>query len=174
MKEFGKFFWRITSCHIITYFFAGILAYGFLNYKDLFSSPPFSYFMRSPRDPIISLGPAFQIIRGGIFTIALWPFRKIVLQTKYGWLKLWGLLLGLSILSTASPAPGSIEGFIYTTLPVAKQVIGYLELVPQTLLFSLMVYYWYQRQGKAWNAISIILVTVIVLMSITGFLIQAK
>ena len=174
MNDFGKFFWRITSSHIITYFFAGVLAYGFLDYKDLFSTPPFSYFMRPSNAAIISAGPVLQIIRGFIFTLALWPFRKTILETNYGWLKLWGLLLGLSILSTASAAPGSIEGFIYTTIPINKQVIGYFELMPQTLLFSLIVYYWYKRQGKSWNVISIILVTAIILMSIMGYIMQSN
>lgn len=172
MKQFGTFFWRITSAHIITYFLAGVFAYQFLNYKELFQTFPFSAFMKPVDSPIIAAGPILQIIRGFIFSIALWSFRDIFLNTKYGWLKLWGLLLGLSILSTAAAAPGSVEGFIYTTIPVEKQVVGYLEVMPQTLLFSLIVYYWYKQSNRTWQILSIVLVSIIFLMSIMGLFMQ--
>jgi hypothetical protein len=168
MKEFGIFFWRITSSHLITYFLAGIYAYNLLHYQDLFETPPFSYFMKPMSSLAVAAGPALQVIRGLIFTIVLWVFREVFLNTKYGWLKLWGLLLGLSILSTTAAAPGSVEGFIYTTIPVREQIVGYLEVMPQTLLFSLMVYYWYKKPHKAWNVISIVLVLIIFLFSLAA------
>jgi len=82
MKEFGTFFWRITSSHIITYFLAGIYAYTLLHYQDLFETPPFSYFMKPMNSRVVAAGPALQVIRGLIFTIALWSFRKELLNTK--------------------------------------------------------------------------------------------
>jgi len=42
------------------------------------------------------------------------------------------------------------EGFIYTTVPVATQLRGYLEIVPQALLLSALLYYWVRHPGKAW------------------------
>ena len=166
MKNFGTFFWRITSSHIVTYFLAGIFAYYFLNYQDLFETPPFSDLMKPMDSWAVAAGPGLQLIRGLIFSIVLWAFRDVFLNTKYGWLKLWGLLLGLSILSTTAAAPGSVEGFIYTTIPVKKQIVGYLEVMPQTLLFALLVYYWYKKPKKAWNILSIVLVSIILFMSI--------
>jgi len=166
MKPFYTFLWRITSSHIISYFLAGIFAYNFLNYQVVFETPPFSGFMKPTNSIAVALGPALQFIRGIIFSIVLWPFKETFLNTKYGWLKLWGLLVGLSILSTTAAAPGSVEGFIYTTIPIKEQVIGYLEVVPQTLLFSIMVYYWYKTPKKAWNIISIVSVSLILLVSL--------
>ncbi len=171
MKEFGTFFWRITSSHIITYFLAGVFAYNFLQYQDLFETPPYSYFMKTMDSWEVAVGPALQVIRGLIFAIVLWAFRGVFLETKFGWLKLWGLLLGLSVLSTTAAAPGSVEGFIYTTLPVREQIVGYLEVIPQTLLFSLIVYYWYKKPHKAWNIISIVMVLIILLFSIVALFI---
>ena len=166
MNHFATFLWRITSSHMISYFLAGVFAYNLVNYQELFETPPFSGFMKPMNSTAIVAGPAFQFIRGIIFSIALWPFKETFLNTSYGWLKLWGLLVGLSILSTTAAAPGSIEGFIYTTIPIKKQVIGYLEVIPQTLLFSLMVYYWYKKPKKAWNIISIVAVSLILLVVI--------
>ena len=166
MKQFGTFFWRISSAHVITYFLAGILAYYFLDYQDLLGTAPYSYFMKPMNSVAVAVGPILQLIRGLVFSIALWAFRDIFLNTKYGWLKLWGLLIGLSILSTTAAAPGSVEGFIYTTIPIKKQIIGYCEVVPQTMLFSLIVCYWYKIPGKAWNIISIVLVSIVLFLSI--------
>ncbi|MCB0518997.1 MAG: hypothetical protein R2830_27365 [Saprospiraceae bacterium] len=165
MKAFATFCWRITSSHVITYFLMGLVASQVLNYEELFETEPFSHFMKPLNSAAIGVGPALQVIRGLIFSIALWAFRDVFLKTINGWLKLWGLLVGLSVLSTTAAGPGSVEGFIYTTIPVWKQVCGYLEVLPQTLLFSLLLYYWYQKPGKAWNIVSIVLVAIILLMS---------
>ena len=161
MKQVLTFLWRITACHIISYFVAGVFAYYFLDYHKLLATPPFSYFMKPTDTLSVQLGPSLQFIRGFIFSIALWPFREIFLNSKSGWLKLWILLVGLCILSTTAAAPGSVEGFIYTTIPFEKQVVGYLEVMPQTLLFSLMVYYWYKKPARGWNLMSIILLVII-------------
>ena len=170
MKAFGTFFWRITSAHVVTYFLAGLMAFYLLNYGDMFAKAPFSYFMKPANSLSVAAGPALQVVRGLIFSLALWPFREIFLNTKHGWLKLWGLLIGLSILSTTAAGPGSVEGYIYTTIPVKSQIAGYLEVVPQTLLFSLIVYYWYKKPKMAWLVISIILVSLILLMSLLGIM----
>ena len=174
MKKFGTFFWRITSAHVITYFLMGLLASQILNYHELFETPPFSHFMKPMSSKAIAAGPALQLIRGLIFSIALWAFRDVFLNTKRGWLKLWGLLVGLSILSTTAAGPGSVEGFIYTTIPIEKQVIGYLEVLPQTLLFSLLVYQWYQKPRKVWNIVSGVLVGLILLMSLMAVMMVGK
>jgi len=165
---FGTFFWRISASHMVTYFLAGIFAYNLLNYKELFETGPLSCFMRSTDTPWIAAGPALQIIRGLIFTLALWPFRSTILENKTGWLKLWILIVGLCILSTTAACPGSVEGMFYTIIPFKDQIIGYLEVVPQTCLFSLLVVFWYHYPKKIWNVISIILVALIIIMSVMG------
>ena len=144
------------------------MAFYLLNYGDMFEKAPYTYFMKPATSPAVAAGPLLQVIRGLIFSLALWPFRNIFLNTKYGWLKLWGLLIGLSIRSTTAAGPGSVEGYIYTTIPVKHQIAGYLEVLPQTLLFSILVYYWYKKPTAAWQIISIILVTLVGLLSLLG------
>jgi len=136
MKVFRTFLWRITSAHVVTYFLAGLMAFYLLNYGDMFEKAPYTYFMKPANSPAVAAGPALQVIRGVIFSLALWPFRNIFLNTKYGWLKLWGLLIGLSILSTTAAGPGSVEGYIYTTIPVRQQIAGHLEVLPQPCFFQ--------------------------------------
>ena len=171
---FGIFFWRVTSSHMISYFMLGIIASILLDYQTAFENPPMSYFMRPTDSPWIAAGPMLQVIRGLIFSIVLWFFKESILFKKYGWLRLWGLLVGLSILSTTGPAPGSIEGMIYTKIPIVDQLKGYFEVVPQTLLFSILLYYWNRKPKKVWNIVSIVLIIIMFFFCTMGFLVALK
>jgi hypothetical protein len=166
--RFGTFFWRITAAHMISYFIMGIIAAYALNYEQLFETPPMSHLMKPIDSSWVAVGPVLQIFRGLVFSAVLWFFKDGFLYRRFGWLRLWALLVGLSVLSTTGPAPGSIEGFIYTKIPVASQLKGYIEVLPQTLIFSLLVFYWYQKPKKLWNVLSGIVVGLIALMSVLG------
>lgn len=168
--KFSTFFWRITASHMITYMIMGMIAASLFNYRDLFENTLLSCMYRPFDSPWIAAGPGLQVIRGFIFAVALWYFKENFLFQKYGWLKLWGLLVGLSILSTAGAPPGSIEGFIYTKIPIIDQIKGYFEVGIQTLLFSVLVYFWYLYPRKTWNILGGILVGLIFLMSLMGVL----
>jgi uncharacterized membrane protein YphA (DoxX/SURF4 family) len=168
--NFGTFFWRISSSHMISYFLLGIIASSLLNYREIFENPPLSYLMKPIDSPWVALGPVLQVFRGLVFSIVLWFFKDNFLYQRYGWLKLWALIVGLCIVSTSGPTPGSIEGLIYTIIPVTSQLKGYLEVLPQTLLFSLLVVNWYKKPKKLWNTLSIILVSIIVILCTLGFL----
>jgi len=60
------------------------------------------------------------------------------------------ILIAVGILGTFAAPPGSMEGFIYTTVPAALQSRGYLEVVPQALLLSALLCYWVNRPGRRW------------------------
>ena len=165
-NRFTVFTWRVIAAHMVTYFVTGLVAITFLDYQQLFESPPYSSFMKPMNSAAVAAGPALQLVRGLIFSLVLWPFRSVFFESRYGWLKLWALLVGLCTLSTTAAAPGSVEGFIYTTIPMNKQVLGYLEVLPQTLMFSLIVYYWNKYPRNLWTIISVVLVSIIVLISI--------
>jgi hypothetical protein len=168
--KFGTFFWRVSSSHMITYFVMGIIASSLLNYKEAFANPPLSYFMKPTDSSWVAIGPVLQIFRGLVFSIALWFIKDSFLYKEHGWAKLWLLIIGLSILSTTGPTPGSIEGLIYTNIPVISQIEGYLEVIPQTLLFSLFVFYWYKKPKRLWNILSIVLVSLVVILCALGLL----
>jgi hypothetical protein len=118
----GRFSFRITACHMVTYMVAGIAAYTIMDYPSRFAE---ECSIMIPTDSArVALGPALQVVRGLIFAVALFPFRRVILDEERGWLKLWGLFLGLAILSTAGPAPGSVEGLIYTRVSAVEQILG--------------------------------------------------
>jgi hypothetical protein len=169
-SSWGRFFLRVSACHMVTYFVAGVLAFFLLDYEKVFRSEHMACWMR-PLDSIwVALGPGLQWIRGLVFAVVLYPFRGVFLNGKRGALKLWGLLLGLGILSTYGPAPGSVEGLIYTTIPPLQQITGLSELVGQSLAFSLLLVAWYRHPHKAWGGVLYTLAVLVILMSVAGAL----
>jgi hypothetical protein len=169
-ERFGRFFLRVTACHMVTYFVAGILAYTLLDYPTAFRSEHLACWVRPTTSKWVAAGPGLQWIRGLVFAVVLYPFRRVFLEGERGWLRLWGLLLGLGILSTYGPAPGSVEGLLYTTIPPFDQVKGLSEIVGQSLAFSILLVAWCRRPHKAWGVVLYTLTVLVVLMSGAGAL----
>lgn len=168
--SFSIFLWRVSALHIISYFVIGIVSMSVFTYKELFAFGNLGTFMKPLDSPWVALGPGLQVFRGIIFALVLWPFQSIFINEKYGWLKLWTLFIGLGILATFGPSMGSVDGFIYTTIPIKHQLLFLPELLSQSLLLSISIYFWYQKPKRMYTIISIVFVTLIFLMSIAGFL----
>jgi hypothetical protein len=95
-------------------------------------------------------GPLFQPIRGLLFGGILYFLREPFFQRRRGWLLLWGTLVVIGIISTYGAAPGSLEGMVYTTLPIGFHLRGLPETLLQTLLFSALLFYWVNHPEKKW------------------------
>jgi len=81
------------------------------------------------------------------------------------------VLIALGILITFGPAPASVEGMIYTRIPIPDQAVGYLEVVPQAFLFSALLFYWVRHPGKRWLTPALVTVFVlVVLLLVAGLL----
>ena len=161
---------KTVVVHTVTYFLAGLLAYTLGGYERTFSEPPLSYFMRPTSDRLVMAGPLFQPIRGIIFALALYPLRRVLFAERRGWLILWWLLLALGVLSTFGPAPGSVEGLIYTVIPPRAQMLGLWEVLLQSLLFSVVLFHWVNHREKRWMswilAIAFCIVMILPLMGL--------
>ena len=139
---------KTAVCHTITYFFMGALAYHFLHYAEIMGKPGFG--MRAMNDPLVMAGPMLQPLRGILFAAVFYPLRTCLFGRRFGWLLMGWMLIALGILGTFAAPPGSMEGLIYTTVPVWMQLRGYLEIVPQALLLSAFLCYWVNNPGKKW------------------------
>jgi hypothetical protein len=156
--------------HTVTYFIMGLLALTLLEYRTAFEAPITREYMRSVDDAIVALGPALQFIRGILFAIAFYPLRTILFGRKNGWLITWLVLVMLGILSTFAAAPGSVEGLLYTKMPVALQISGWAEIMIQALLLSIILYYWVNHPEKKWIAWVLGIIYVLVwVFGILGF-----
>ena len=162
--------------HTITYFVVGLVAFSLFNYAEHLAQPEMNTWMRQTTDPIVALGPAFQPVRGILFALAFFPLREILFRRKNGWLVMWWLLVSLGILSTFAPASGSVEGIIYTTLPISNQFSGgMLEILTQSFLFSALLYYWVKHPEKRWmNWLLGFVLALVVLMSLMGYLVASR
>lgn len=137
-KEKRNFILKVTIAHVLTYIVCGMIFSQIFSYQNSLSDAG----MRDMNSIIVGLAPVFQIIRGLLFAIVLWMIRDVFMNKKYGWLKLWIILIILGIFNTPGTAPGSIEGFIYllpSNEPLSLQIGGMLEILIQTLIFSIIV-----------------------------------
>ncbi len=145
-KTFLNFAGQVIVAHTLTYFVAGLIASSVFHYGSVFEMPIIRDFMLPIAQHNVLLGPFLQPLRGLIFAIGLWPIRRLLIEHKRGWLVLWGLLVTIGILSTPGAAPGSVEGVLYTRLPLWYHLMGLPEILLQTLVFSIWLIWW-QRQS---------------------------
>lgn len=83
------------------------------------------------------------------------------------------MLFALGILGTFGPASGSIEGMIYTPVPIRFQLRGWLEIVPQAVLLSVLLCYWVNHAEKKWlNWLLGILFVIAMALPILGLLVR--
>jgi hypothetical protein len=170
LTRFGTFAWRVTASHTVAYSIAGIFALALLDYREQFASGWLSTLMRPVESPWTAAGSGLQLLRGLIIAAVLFPFRQAVLETARGWLKLLGLVLGLSYLSTIGPTFGSFEGYVFTRAPVAYHLLGLPEAVLYALLFVFFLTGWYAKPRKLWQILSVVLVGLVLLSSLLGVL----
>ncbi len=145
-KTFLSFTGQVIVAHTLTYFVAGLIASNVFHYGSVFEMPVIRDYMLPIAQHNVLVGPFLQPVRGLIFAIGLWPIRHLLIEHRRGWLVLWGLLVTIGILSTPAAAPGSIEGVLYTRLPLWYHIIGLPEILLQTLVFSVWLVWW-QRQS---------------------------
>ncbi len=174
LPSFSSFAWRTVSLHMLTYFLVGLGAFLIVDYRRVFETTDLRYLMLPTTSPWVSAGPGLQPIRGLLFALVLFPFVAHFIRRTNGALHLWGLLLGLAILGTAGPSPGSIEGVIYTKLPLKLHLLGLPEVVLQTLLFSVGLVRWCRKPARWKNIASGIGVALVFLMSVAGILAALK
>lgn len=148
--RFPGLLWRSAAVHTVTYFIMGALAYQFLDYAERFARPELACWMRPTSDPLVMAGPLFQPLRGLLFGIVFWPFRERLFGEQRGWLLLAGVLIALGILNTYGPAPGSIEGMVYTVIPIPDQLAGWLEVIPQALMYAFVLHAWIVHPEHRW------------------------
>jgi hypothetical protein len=141
---------KTVAVHTITYMVMGVLAASFLDYASVLARPDMACWMRQIDDPVVMTGPLFQPLRGLVFALVLYPLREVFFARRHGWLLLWWVLVGLGIVNTFGPTPGSIEGMVYTVIPIPNQLTGYLEVGTQAGLLAFGVVYWVTHPEKRW------------------------
>ena len=136
--------------HTVTYFVMGLLAFQIFDYGSLFAETSLNLLMRQTSETLVMAGPLFQPIRGILFGIVFFLLRDILFKRKNGWLVMWIVLVVVGIISPFGPTPGSIEGMIYTIIPIGVQLTGLPEVLLQALILSVVLFYWVNHPEKKW------------------------
>jgi len=179
MKEysFSAIAIKTTLVHTVTYFLIGLVSFLFLDYSARYADPAVAVAFRQTDHPLVTAGPLFQVLRGFLFGIAFFTLRNVIFPKQRGWLTLWLVLLIIGVLSPFSSAPGSIEGVVYSTLPIWFHIMSLPELIIQSFLLASLTHYMVNHPEKRWLIIlfgflsaMIILLTLLGILSALGFL----
>lgn len=168
--QFPAFLWRVIASHMITYALVGFAAFTVFDYRTLYAETELRHLMRPTTSAWVAAGPALQVLRGVLFAAVLWPLRERLLVARGGAWVLFGLMLGLAILGTAGPAPGSLEGVWFTTLPITIQLLGLPEVLVQTAAFSFTLVAWCHHPRRGFDIAAAIGVALVVAMAGLGVL----
>lgn len=173
MREytFASIVLKTAVIHTVTYSLVGLLAFTLFDYASLYADPAVARLMRQTGDPLVASGPLFQVLRGFLFGLVFYALREIVFARKNGWLILWLVLGIVGILSPFGASPGSIEGMIYTVLPMWFHLTGLPEIVAQALLLAFLTHYWVNHPEEKWLAwVFGVVFALVLLMSTMGIL----
>jgi len=136
--------------HTITYFIMGLLPSLIFDYGRLYAETNLNLLMRQTSELLVMAGPLFQPIRGILFGIVFFLLRDILFGRKNGWLVMWIVLVVVGIISPFGPTPGSIEGMIYTIVPIGIQLKCIPEVLLQAFILSVVLFYWVNHPEKKW------------------------
>jgi len=177
-SSLAAFIGRVTLVHFLTYSLVGALFFALgLNVIVFYENNPdpamqgYQEIFRATDSTLVAAGPLLNIFRGLLFGLVLYPFREIFITRKWGWLYLWALFLVFALFSTIGPGPASIEGFIYTNVPLNHHLLTPWEGMLQTLVFSVLLIRWEKSSSKRLSQI-IVLFSIMLLAGIVMGLIQ--
>ena len=157
--------------HTVTYFIVGLLASLIFDYARFFTESSLSLMMRPTSDPWVMAGPLFQPFRGILFGIVFYLLREPFFEKMNGWLIMWLALVVMGIIGAFGPAPGSLEGMIYTTLPLSVHLRSLPEILIQSLFLSLILFYWVNHPEKRWlNWVMGIAFAVVIALPLLGLM----
>jgi hypothetical protein len=147
IKSFLKFTLIVVVAQIITYYIAGVIAQQVLGANQFYPpSPQAISYLRDPHQLGLQVWilPA-QALRGILFALALFPFRKRLIE-----MGTWsgGLLFGavIFLIGYVAASGGMIEHFVYfNEYPIKFAMITFVEILIQVLLMGPWVVGWMKR-----------------------------
>ena len=162
---------KTVIAHTVTYFLVGVAAYLLFDYARLYAETPLRFFMRPTTDRWVVSGPLFQPLRGLLFGCLFVHLRPSFFGRNRDWRSVWLMLVIVGIIATFGPSPGSLEGVIYTQLPLPLHLKGLPETLLQSALLAFIVVHWVRSpRAKAINWIMGTLFTLVLLMSAAAVL----
>ena len=143
-RVFLGFMTRATVLHVLTYMIVGAFSYRFIA-RYLWEGPVLLPGMRDIQSPAVQMMilPA-QIVRGILIALALFPIRRLAMESKQlGWLIIASILL---LIGSFAGISGQIEVWVYTTGFNLRLFLAHLpEIIIQSILFGYLLLAWERR-----------------------------
>ena len=152
VKSVLTFVAGVIVLHIVTYYFAGIIAQVGMGARQYYPPSPNAIdFLRDPTSGYVQsmIIPA-QTFRGLLFAVVLYPFRRRIMELgQYlGGLSVTALIFFVGEVASAG---GIIERFVYyAPIPLGFVVITFFEILIQTLIFGQLLIFWERRFNKTY------------------------
>jgi hypothetical protein len=144
-SSFYGYIKRFTIAHVVTFLVFGLIFMNVMSYsREFVQNETFTHF-RPLDSPIVRAAILFQFLRGAFIASVLYPFRTTIIEHRWGWLILFGVIYGLTGLAAVNASPGSIEGMIYTEVSLKAHLIGMPEVITQSLAFSILFWFWERK-----------------------------
>lgn len=140
--SFWSILYRTIISHTVTYFAIGVIAAVLFGYTTRMIRPDVAPLIRKITDPILIASTLFQPFRAALLAIVFYLLRDVLFSNRKGWLIMWCMLIVIGILTPFSASWGGIEGMIFFNLPLWDHIVGWPEVLSQTLLLSLILTYW--------------------------------
>jgi hypothetical protein len=164
---------KTVVTHTVTYFATGVVAFLAFDYQRLFADAALSRSMRPLADPMVMAGPLLQPLRGLLFGFLFYLLREPFFGRENGWLTMWAVLVVVGVFGTFGAAPGSLEGVIYTSLPVSLHLVLLPEILAQSLLLSWLMFHWMKHREKKWlNRAMAAAFVVVLLLPAVGLMVR--
>jgi hypothetical protein len=155
---------KTIVAHTVTYFVPGVAAFVFFDYPRLVEETVLGAGARPLRHPLVLAGPGLQPLRGLVFGLIFYALREPFFNGPAGWLRIWMVLAGIGVVGTFGAPPASIEGVIYSELPLSIHLMLLTEMLGQSLALSKIVFHWVTRPSRwlTWT-MSVLFVLVLLL-----------
>lgn len=137
---------RFTVVHVFIYMVTGAI---FLTVQDALPGPTqVALETFTPYQPLGIIVIMGQVLRSVILALILYPFYDTIIRGRYGLPALFGALWGVAWLGSVGPMPGSIEGVIYTEIPLVAHLLVLAVVALETFVFAWLFVRW-ERRGNA-------------------------
>ena len=141
-RTFWLFVLKVVTVHTATYFIAGQISITTILGPYVYGPKALTMYYKDPS----AFGPWVlpdQILRGILLAIALYPFRERILELgKKGGLAIASIYLLVGQFACPGTSPGSLEGFVYTRIPIDFQFAVLPEIIGQGLALGFLLYWW--------------------------------
>lgn len=143
--QFWGYLGRFTIIYVGAYLVAGIAFFIIHDYGMVIPESGAFALWRPLDHPFIQLAILFQVGRGALLGLLLFPLYGWFFGRDYGWLRLFGVFWGAIYLG-APPTVHNLIGELLAPGPLIDLLFGTAELTVQLLGFSIVFWSWQRRR----------------------------